>query len=130
MTKIPNSKAETEAALSPTERRARISALQAELEALDTVRDGVRNVLRELHGLQRVLDANPLVGGRLLHGCNVEACDSYAAASARLSSEIVRLDRELTVLCQARIRDRVAAAEAVNGRIVDSGHVVAVGGVR
>lgn len=115
MTTIPKPPADTEApVLSPAERRARISALQSELELLDTARDHSRDVLRSLLTLQHTLDANP-VRFRSLYDRNVDACDHYMRHVAALTAEINRLDAELTALCS-----RPKSGELLRPVLVDS----------
>ena len=113
MTTIPNPQAETEApAPSPTERRARISALQSELELLDNVRDRVRNALREVHELREFTDVNP-VRFRRANAVAAAAADTFTEVSSALTTEMRKLDQELTDLCRDDLDDRITIKEMV-----------------
>lgn len=126
MTTIPTPSVATEVpALPPAERRARISALQSELERLEERRDHVRDVVRALEQLDHTLGSDP-IAHRALYDRTVSACCEYQAASARLTARINALDTELTALCR-----RDTALEAIDDVLDTMRHQVAMlGGVR
>lgn len=113
MSTIPTPSVATEVpTLSLSERRARISALQSELELLDNVRDRVRNALRELVELREYTDSNP-VRFRKANCVAAAAADTFTEVSSALTTEIRTLDTELTDLSRDDLDDRKTIEEMV-----------------